>query len=300
MKILVCGGKGQLGGDCVRILNAKHEVVSVDIDELDITQPDAVEKTVRAVKPELLLNCAGHTGVDACESEADLAHRINAWGPELLAKQMDQIGGAIIHISTDYVFDGLKPVPEPYIETDPASPLSQYGKTKLEGEKAVSKFARRHMIVRTAWLYGIGGKNFLKTMLALALNPSDKPIRIVNDQFGSPTWSHGLARQIEHLIKAGGQGIYHASSEGYCTWYELAEAFLAQLGISHSLMPCTTAEYPTPAARPVNSILENSRLKASGLHIMGHWQEDLKQFIKQHRDDLLEEAKKKLKSQVLK
>lgn len=294
MKILICGGKGQLGRDCVRVLKPHHRILAVDLDELDITQPAAVGEYVQDVKPDILLNCAGFTAVDACETQKELAYRVNALGPEILARCMHRIGGTIIHISTDYVFDGAKPVPEPYIETEHPNPLSQYGLSKQKGEQAVRQSTPRHVIIRTAWLYGLKGQNFLKTMLALALTDPQRPIRVVNDQYGSPTWAYRLAVQIGNLIKAGGQGIYHATAEGHGTWYELASAFLEQIGVPHCLAPCTTNEYPRPATRPQNAILENSRLKSAGIHVMKHWRDDLNRFIKAHGDALLAEAKKRL------
>lgn len=291
MRILICGGKGQLGTDCRAVLCRTHEVRAVDLDEMDISDPLQVERYVADFRPDVIVNCAAYTAVDACETYTDLAWKVNAEGPGNLAMAGQRRHARLIHISTDYVFDGKKAPPEPYVETDATGPASCYGKTKLAGETAVKDATDHYMILRTAWLYGIGGPNFLKTMLRLALRDPERDIRVVNDQFGSPTWSYRLALQIEKLIETGGQGIYHATSEGYGTWYELAVAFLDRMGVPHCVIPCTTSEYPTPAQRPRNSILENRRLKKSGINVMQDWQSDLGQFVLEFKDRLIAETK---------
>lgn len=289
MKILICGGMGQLGSDCTRVMKRSHEIVSVDLDELDITNPAAVDDMVGHVIPDVVINCAAYTNVDACETDRELAWKVNVEGPRNLAVSIQKHGGKIIHISTDYIFDGKKKVPEPYTEEDPPCPLSYYGKTKLEGENAVRDAMDSHMILRTAWMYGLQGRNFLKTMLRLALKHPQKEIKVVNDQFGSPTCSYRLALQIDKLVEVNGQGTYHATSEGYCTWYELACYFLDKIGVPHTLVPCTTEEYPTPAARPRNSILENRHLKNDGMNLMPHWKSDLDQFVSLFAEQLMRE-----------
>ena len=286
MRILITGSHGQLGNDCQQVFGGSHQVVAVDLDELDITQEAQVEETVSAMRPDVLINCAAHTGVDACESEPEPARRLNAAGPRYLAESVNRQGGKLVHISTDYVFGGDRPVPEGYREDDPPGPLSVYGKTKLEGERAVRDATNNHIIVRTAWLYGLNGHNFLRTMLRLARSDPAKQVKVVNDQYGAPTWTYRLALQIAKLIDAGAQGTYHATSGGVCTWFDLAVAFLDAMKVPHHLSPCTTAEYPTPATRPKNSVLENQRLKDEGIHIMASWQSDLMQFVAQHRDAL--------------
>ena len=215
-------------------------------------------------------------------------------GRKTWQRHAGRLNAKLIHISTDYVFDGLRKIPEPYVETDKTNPLSYYGLTKLEGEKAVRRITENHAILRTAWVYGIVGKNFLKTMLKLALKNPRREIKVVNDQFGSPTWSFRLAEQIEKIMVEDGRGTYHATSEGYCTWYGLATRFLERMKIAHSFLPCTTEEYPTPAKRPANSILENARLKESDLQVMKDWEEDLDQFVFLYRARLLHEAKEEM------
>ncbi len=178
-------------------------------------------------------------------------------------------------------------MPEPYREDDPVEPLSYYGQTKAAAEAAIRQEMDDYLIVRTAWLYGRRGHNFLKTMLRLAFMEPPRQIRVVNDQFGSPTWSHRLAQQLAILIAVGGPGIYHATAEGYTTWFELASYFFQAMGLNPPVLPCTTAKYPTPARRPRNSILENQRLKDKGINIMRFWRDDLDEFIGLYREELL-------------
>ncbi|MFC1829732.1 dTDP-4-dehydrorhamnose reductase [Thermodesulfobacteriota bacterium] len=293
MKILITGGTGQLGSDCARLLRKDHDVTAVGSKELNISHPREVEKAIQHFLPDILINCAAYTRVDDCETEKIRCRDVNVNGPTLLSKWMDKLRGILIHISSDYVFDGKKPLPEPYVESDSTSPLSEYGKTKLSSERAVQEAIGRHIIIRTAWMYGINGSNFLKTMLKLALTDSKKEIRVVNDQFGSPTWSRRLSLQISRMIEEDVHGIYHATSEGYCTWYELACYFLEKMDVSHNIIPCTTDAYPLPARRPNNSILENRRLKEEGIHVMKHWRVDLDQFISEFGQRLIKEESRR-------
>jgi len=292
MKIMITGDKGQLGTDCTKVLGNTHEVLGVDIDEVDITQLPDIESLVQQFRPNIIVNCAAYTRVDDCEIEKELAWKANVTGAENLAKCVDKYGDRLIHISTDYVFDGRKKVPEPYVETDKTNPISSYGMSKLEGEKAIQNTTNRFIILRTAWLYGISGQNFLKTMLKLSIRSSDTKIKVVNDQFGSPTWSYRLALQIEKLVGADYRGIFHATAEGHCTWYELAVYFLNKMDVPHTIIPCTTEEYPTPAPRPMNSILENRELKEKGMNIMADWKSDVDEFVLNFREVLLKEIEK--------
>jgi dTDP-4-dehydrorhamnose reductase len=290
MKILLTGKSGLLGRDCLEVFQGRHEVVALDLEDLDIAEGDRVEETLARLGPEVIVNCAAFTQVDLCETEREQAFRGNVTGPQNLAAAAARHGALLVHISTDYVFDGLKPPPAPYLEDEPTHPLSWYGRTKLDGELAIQGAGCRHIIVRTAWLYGRHGPNFLKKILQLALSPKVPELKVVNDQFGSPTWSYRLARQLLRLLEGGGQGVYHASAEGYCTWFDLARRFLARLGVDKPVRSCPTSDYPTPAVRPRNSILENGRLKAAGLNVMVPWQQDLDEFAAAFRQDLLEEA----------
>ncbi len=290
MKIMITGNKGQLGHDCVNVLGKFHEILGVDLEDLDITDPMATETMIHEFSPTVIINCAAHTNVDGCETETDLACAVNVNGPENLALSAQKYGACLIHVSTDYVFDGRKKLPHPYVEDDAPQPLSYYGKTKLEGEKAVIRLADQYTIIRTAWLYGARGNNFLKTMLRLAMGAPEKEIKVVNDQFGSPTWSYSLALQISKVIEAGYTGICHATSEGFCSWYELACCFLEKMDVPHKIVPCRGKEYPTPAVRPVNSILENKSLKDAGIHVMPDWHQGLDEYVSLYRDQLLMEC----------
>jgi dTDP-4-dehydrorhamnose reductase len=287
-KILLTGCHGQLGTDCLSVLGAAHDVTGVDIDRLDIASSKAVDRAVRACQPEVIINCAAFTKVDACEDAFEAAWRANSEGPANLAKACARFGARLIHISTDYVFDGKKSVPEPYTESDPPNPLSVYGSTKLAGEERIMEALKDHVILRTAWLYGRGGANFISAILKKAIKEPAATLRIVNDQYGSPTWSYQLAGQIARLLESPARGVYHASAEGYCTWHELAVQVFSKLGISASITPCTTAEYPTPAARPKNSILENARLKKENIHAMADWRDGLSRFFQTHGEELVE------------
>jgi dTDP-4-dehydrorhamnose reductase len=295
MRIMITGHKGQLGHDCVDVLGESYEILGVDLEDLDITDPKAVEAMIHEFSPGVIVNCAAHTNVDGCETETDLACAVNVNGPENLASSAQKHGAWIIHISTDYVFDGRKRLPEPYVEDETPHPLSYYGETKLEGEHAILRTTEQYTIIRTAWLYGARGHNFLKTMLKLAIGNPEQEIKVVNDQYGSPTWSYSLALQISKVIEAGYTGICHATAEGYCSWYELARCFLEKMGVPHILVPCPGKEYPTPAVRPVNSILENRSLKEAGIHIMPDWRDGLEEYVSLFRDQLLLECQKQIK-----
>ena len=292
MKIFIAGGKGQLGMDCVRVLREAHEILAIDLDELDITRLADLEALVKKFMPDVIINCAAYTHVDNCEIERDLAWKVNVKGTENLLTCSENQGGRLIHISTDYVFDGSKKIPEPYVEKDTPNPVSYYGKTKYESEKVVLNGADRHVILRPAWMYGVNGHNFLKTMLRLALNHPENEIRVVNDQYGSPTWSYALALQIRQVMDTDVGGIYHATSEGYCTWFELAKYFLNKMQVPYNIVPCTSEEFPTRAERPKNSILENRHLKEKGINIMSPWQDDIDRFVSNFREDLIAEITK--------
>lgn len=291
MKIAIIGVNGQLGSDCRTILSNENETVGCDIPEVNIANRESVDNFLDANRPDAIINCAAYTAVDACEQETELSWQINSDGPKYLAQAAERLNSRLIHISTDYVFDGLKKVPEPYVESDTPNPLSQYGRSKLAGEKAVSEYASNHAILRTAWLYSSSGKNFLKTMLRLAVSDPDRELKVVNDQFGSLTWSYTLALQIQKLLLHSDlNGIMHTTAEGYSSWYEAACYFLDGMDVPYKMSPCTTAEYPTPAHRPANSILANKVLVDAGLSTFVSWQEDIDTFIDKHKNQLLREA----------
>jgi len=287
MNILITGAGGQLGQDCFTVMGEEHAVHGRTSGQLDITQSEQVQQEIRTLRPDVVINCAAYTAVDRCESEQAACWAVNADGAAHLADACAAEGARLIHISTDYVFSGNKPVPEPYTENDIVGPLSVYGKSKLAGEQAIAERMDNFLILRTSWLYGIGGNNFLKTMLRLAAMDPERTIRVVDDQYGSLTWTMTLARQIRQLLVSELTGIAHATAENSGTWYAGAKYFLESLGVAFSLQPCTTAEYPTPAHRPANSILENSFLKEHKINLMQDWQQDIDAFVEQYRNELV-------------
>lgn len=288
LKILITGARGMLGRDLVAMLGASHQVLGVDVDEMDITDSSLVRRTVAAFGPAAMVNAAAHTQVDRCESEEELAMRINADGPQNLARAASDAGAKLFHVSTDYVFDGSRPHPEPYVEDDPPNPQSVYGRSKLEGERRVLATSPRHVVLRTAWLYGMHGHNFLKTMLRFALEGRD--LNVVDDQFGCPTWSETLAAQIKAVVEApDASGIYHAVGCGWCSWYAFASTFLNAMEVPHRIEPCASDAFPRPAKRPKNAVLQNRRLEGAGLLAMRPWEVDLTEFVAKYRAQLIEE-----------
>lgn len=290
MKILIIGCNGQLGHDASQILSPEHDVWAVDVDVLDITDESAVKRAFDRYGPAVVINCAAYTDVDGCERHEAAARQVNVDGPRHLADAAAACGAMMVHVSTDYVFDGQRTLPVPYRESDAPGPVSVYGKTKLAGELAVLESGARCAVVRTAWLYGINGRNFLKTILRLALRQPEQALKVVDDQYGSPTWSYRLAQQVGRVIETGLTGMLHATAEGYCSWHELAACFLSAMNVAARLVPCKTEEFPRPAPRPHNSILENSRLKAAGVNLMRPWAADVDEFVERHRTELLAEA----------
>ncbi|MEA3332635.1 MAG: dTDP-4-dehydrorhamnose reductase [Pseudomonadota bacterium] len=289
-RLMLIGSRGQLGSDCREIFSPSFEVISFNSDDLDLTLPDEVYAAVLACQPEVIINCAAHTRVDDCETESEKAYLINAESPARLAAAANCCGALLVQVSTDYVFAGDRDISQGYVEGDAVAPVSVYGRSKLAGEEAVAKSGCAYLIVRTAWLYGINGHNFLKTMLRLALADSGLERKVVADQFGCLTWSRTLAQQLLSLVEAGKRGLYHGVGEGSASWFQIAARFLELMEVKHCLVACTTVEYPTPARRPANSILLNRRLKDDGLLLMRPWQEDLELFVRCYRDRLLQEA----------
>jgi len=276
--ILVTGAQGMLGSDLGPLL-AEHlaagELIAVDIDELDITDEAEVREKVAAIGPAVIINCAAYTDVDGCEKERDLAFRVNADGPGLLARSAAEVGAVLVHLSTDFVFDGTKD--EPYVEDDAPNPTSAYGESKLAGEEAVRAVAPEHLIVRTAWLYGRHGPNFVDTMLRLAEERAE--LRVVTDRTGSPTWTVQLAGALLALVKAGARGIYHAAGRGECTRYEWAGEALRLAGKGTKLLPATTDEFPRPAVRPAHSALNCEKLTRDTGYRFCPWHRALADYI---------------------
>ena len=309
-RILLAGKTGQVGSELFRLLPELGEVVAPDRRELDLLKLDSLRRAVRDIRPEIIVNAAAFTAVDAAETQEAEAHVINAIAPGVLAEEAAKIGAAIVHYSTDYVFDGSNITP--YDETDSPAPLNVYGKTKLAGEQAVRASSAPHLIFRTAWVYSTHGKNFLRTILRLATERED--LRVVRDQYGAPTWSRDIAQATvtilaQLLIQNGsatnsfsrGTGIYNLTAAGETTWFDFACAIIeeaAQISpdvpwfaeatecrplITKRILPITTAEYPTPASRPQNSVLSNSRLNQTFGIALPDWHLQLRRIFATER-----------------
>lgn len=281
-KILVTGCNGQLGREINRIYagSSEYEIFNTDVfrpevTELDITSIDKVMGLVREVKPYAIINCAAHTGVDACETDRDNAYRINAIGPRNLSIAATEVGAKLVHISTDYVFDGK--ASKPYVEFDTPDPQGMYGATKLAGEQFVKQFAKDFFIIRTAWLYG-DGKNFVKTMLRLS--EEHDTVRVVGDQFGSPTSTTELAKAISALLPTENYGLFHGTCEGSCSWADFAKEIFRMAGKDTHVEAITTAEYPTPAVRPAYSVLENYMLKLTTDVQFAQWEDAAAVYVR--------------------
>ena len=275
--ILVVGAKGMLGRDLMRVLPG--DVRGVDIEEIDITSPESVRRVILTLKPRVVVNCAAYTDVDGCETNADLAMAVNGEGGGHLAAVTREIGALLVQVSTDYVFDGTKG--SPFQEDDPVNPLSVYGRSKLLGEEQ-ARWNPDHLIVRTQWLYGLGGKNFVETMLRLSTERSE--IAVVDDQFGSPTWTVDLALAISELIENNCRGTYHAANRGICSWFEFARAIFAEAGVEMTVRPQTTAQLGRPAPRPLYSALCCDKLtRDTGLALEG-WREALATYLEKRRE----------------
>jgi len=277
MKILITGYKGMLGLDLVNILENEnqHELILTDIEELDITNLEEVREMFKDEKPEAVINVAAYTDVDGCETNRELAYNVNAIGPKNLAIVSNEIGAKLLHISTDYVFPGNNT--EPYMEEDKTGPQSYYGETKLHAEKFIEKNMKNYFIVRTAWLYGINGKNFVKTMLNLAKNNNE--ICVVNDQRGSPTFTVDLAKAIAELLKTDKYGTYNVTNSSECTWYDFAKNIFELANVDVKVKPVTTDEYPTPAKRPEYSVLSHEKWNNSGFTPLRNFKDALKEYL---------------------
>jgi dTDP-4-dehydrorhamnose reductase len=268
MKILLTGSTGQVGYELARSLQGIGEVVAVDRGVMDLSDLDQVRDVIRREKPQLIVNPAAYTAVDKAESEPELAHRVNAEAPGLMAQEAKALGAAMVHYSTDYVFDGSQPSARR--EDDPIGPLNVYGASKLAGEQAIAAAGIPHLIFRTSWVYGTRGKNFLLTMLRLAKERDE--LKVVADQHGAPTWSRTIADTTALVLSqahAGGRewwvqnsGVYHLSAQGQTTWFDFTRAIVEEAGLSCRVLPITSAEYPVPAKRPQYSVMSSERLMA--------------------------------------
>lgn len=283
MKVLVTGTKGQLGYDVVNELNDRgHEAIGVDVEEMDITDRGCVHAVMNKVKPDAVIHCAAWTAVDAAEEPEnyDKVRLVNAVGTQNIVSECKKLGCKMMYISTDYVFDGQGTEPwKP--DCKDYAPLSVYGKTKLEGELAVSGELDNYFIVRIAWVFGINGKNFIKTMLALS--EKYESLRVVNDQIGTPTYTFDLARLLVDMIETDKYGYYHATNEGgYISWADFAKEIFKQAGKATVVNPVTTAEYGvSKAARPFNSRLNKSKLAENGFKPLPDWRDALTRYLKE-------------------
>ena len=286
-RILVTGIQGQVGQELQQLLMQQKDlkVVGVGRDTMDLNQPNSIRQVLQEVQPEVIVNAAAYTAVDKAETEKELATVINATAPGILAEEAQKLNARLIHISTDYVFDGKKNTP--YTEDDAANPIGVYGKSKLAGEEAIQNNCANAIILRTAWVYGVYGKgNFVKTMLKLGAEREE--LRVVADQIGSPTWANGIADAIAQLISfKPNPGIYHYTNSGVASWYDFAVAIFEEatsLGFPlkiKQILPITTSEYPTPAQRPHYSVLGCGKISAILGYPPTHWRVHLRQMLQQ-------------------
>jgi dTDP-4-dehydrorhamnose reductase len=273
VKILVTGAGGMLGTDFVRAAAFwNHEVVGLTRAELDVTDAEAVWRTCVAERPDVVVNCAGYTNVDAAEDDLEDASRVNVDGARYTALGAAEVGASIVYVSTDYVFDGQKGAP--YVESDATRPLSIYGQTKATGEAETAAANKRYYIVRSSWLYGTGGRNFVETMLALGDDQGE--VVVVRDQVGSPTYTAHLADALVRLVDTSAYGIHHIGGAGECSWYEFAQEIFSQAGVGCRVMSMTTDELSRPAPRPAYSVLATERNEA--IHLPD-WREGLASYL---------------------
>lgn len=277
MKILITGANGQLGKDLFRVFEQDCTVFPLSKDELDITDSKMTMEIVKNLSPDVIVHAAAYTNVDQAESEPEQAFRVNAVGTRNVAVAAETTNAKFVYISTDYVFDGNKQV---YHEFDVTFPINIYGQSKLAGEKMTEAFNKRYFIVRTSWLYGQHGKNFVKTMLDLG--QTRKEIKVVHDQIGSPTYSFDLANFIKELSVTEQYGVYHASNTGKCSWFEFANAIFEEAEMDIKVIPVSSNEYTRPAKRPVYSVLDHMSIRLNGLNDLRPWQEALRSFL--HED----------------
>lgn len=276
MRILVTGVNGQLGHDVMNELAKRgHTGIGVDVEEMDITDAKKVDEVIRASEVEAVIHCAAYTAVDAAEDQVELCRKINAEGTENIAKVCKELDIKMMYISTDYVFDGEGT--RPWEPDDERHPLNVYGLTKYEGELAVEKYLDKFFTIRIAWVFGVNGKNFIKTMLKLSETHDE--LNVVDDQIGSPTYTYDLAILLVDMIETEKYGRYHATNEGLCSWYEFACEIFRQAGRDVKVNPVSSDEFPTKAKRPHNSRMDKSKLTENGFTPLPAWQDALKRYL---------------------
>lgn len=276
MRILVTGVKGQLGHDVMNELAKRgHTGIGVDVEEMDITDAKKVDEVIRASEVEAVIHCAAYTAVDAAEDQVELCRKINAEGTENIAKVCKDLDIKMMYISTDYVFDGEGT--RPWEPDDERHPLNVYGQTKYEGELAVEKYLDKFFTIRIAWVFGVNGKNFIKTMLKLSETHDE--LNVVDDQIGSPTYTYDLAVLMVDMIETEKYGRYHATNEGLCSWYGFACEIFRQAGRDVKVNPVSSEEFPAKAKRPHNSRMDKSKLAENGFTPLPAWQDALKRYL---------------------
>jgi dTDP-4-dehydrorhamnose reductase len=279
MKLLVTGAAGMLGRDVMLAAgNAGHDVIGFGHTELDVSDAATVESKLEAERPDVVINCAAWTDVDGAEEAEETAMAVNGTGAGKVAAAAAAVGASVVYVSSDYVFDGAKR--SPYVETDQPAPLSAYGRTKLAGEEATAAANPRHFVVRSSWLFGIGGNNFVETMLRLAEHQNE--VLVVHDQVGSPTYTWHLAYGIVRLIEGLEHGIHHMAAAGRCSWYEFAREIFEQAGVECRVLAATSDMLGRPAPRPAHSALESQREHAIELP---SWQDGLAGYISQRNSE---------------
>ncbi len=278
MKVLVTGAKGQLGTDLMNELAKRGiEGIGVDVQEMDITDAKACRRVIKNSGADAVIHCAAYTAVDAAEDNVDLCRRINGEGTRNVAQACKEADTKLMYISTDYVFDGQGT--RPWEPDDERHPLNVYGQTKYEGELAVEELSDKYFIVRIAWVFGVAGKNFIKTMLRLGKERG--AVSVVDDQIGSPTYTYDLARLLVDMIQTDKYGRYHATNEGLCSWYEFAKEIFRQAGMDVPVTPVSSDQFPAKAARPSNSRLSKEKLSENGFERLPAWQDALGRFLKE-------------------
>lgn len=279
MKVLVTGAKGQLGTDLMNELEKRGiESIGVDVQEMDITDREACMRVISESKADAVIHCAAYTAVDAAEDNVDLCRKINGEGTRNVALACQATGAKMMYISTDYVFDGQGT--RPWEPDDSRSPLNVYGQTKYEGELAVEELVEKFFTVRIAWVFGVAGKNFIKTMLRLGKERG--AVSVVDDQVGSPTYTYDLARLLVDMIQTDRYGRYHATNEGFCSWYEFACEIFRQAGMDEvKVTPVSSDQFPVKAVRPANSRMSKAKLTENGFEPLPTWQDALGRFLKE-------------------
>lgn len=296
MKLLITGAAGQLGKEILRQLEKGGSVLGplpveltgvqvkgVDLADADLSSLEETRKLLASEKPDVVINCAAYTNVDGCETNWDTAFQANSIGPRNLAMACEELGAKLVHISTDYVFSGVGETP--FSEASLPAPCSAYGRSKFLGEEYIRQFSTRWFVVRTAWLYGREGKNFVKTILRVAKEKGQ--LKVVDDQYGNPTNAEDLAHHLLCLAATEEYGVYHCTGEGICSWYDFASSIVSLAGIEAKVEPCSTEEFNSPTQRPAYSALDHSMLRATVGDKMRPWREALEDYIKQNKENLV-------------